>query len=638
MAEFSGGIRITAGDENKYSLILRCWEDSYSIENNTSRVYWWVGIRSNTQYHNHQGLSEHYKVVVNGSTVHNADHTVSCGSGQTVGIADGYTTVTHNADGSKSISASASFSCGSTAYYAPRSGSCSGSLTLTTIPRATSPSIDKPSLECGSTIKISGTSASSHFSHKVYVAWNGTTTYLGTIASGTTSPSFSYTIPTDWEKNLPNSTSGIATFTLETFSGSTSVGSKSVNATIKVRSGVVPNIGTVSISDTNSICAGIGQYVQNQSKLKFSIVTSGNQGSTITSVSTKFNGQTYSGSTFTTQAIQNSGTLTYTITVTDSRGRTATKSGSVSVTTYSPPSLTNVSAKRANSSYAVDESSGTYALLHFKVGFTSLSNKNVTSFYIQYRASGTSSWTKINSWDNNYTLEQDYKAGNLFTSTTSTYEIAFGVKDKFMSDYSWQIVTVTPTYTLINFGKDGKSVALFAQSNDEENTLEINGTIKLLVNSVMQSINSIVTRFLKIEEWKQTIASWKQTIASWKANVEEGNTTITLNRYSNYSEKEIDTHTTWIDGKTIYKKTVRTGLISSGTKQKAHGIENLVTVVKMEGIAINSNREFVVLPRGHKDNENDGISLQLLGDNIKIVAGAFNEFADSYITVYYTKE
>lgn len=638
MAEFSGSIRITAGDENKYSLILKCWEDSYSIENNTSRVYWWVGIRSNTQYHNHQGLSEHYKVVVNGTTVHDADHTVSVGSGQTVGIADGYTTVSHNADGSKSISASASFSCGSTAYYAPRSGSCSGSLTLTTIPRATSPSIDKPSLDCGDTITISGTSASSNFSHKVYVAWNGTTTYLGTIASGTTTPSFSYTIPTDWEKNLPSSTSGIATFTLETFSASTSVGSKTVNATIKVRSGVVPNIGTVSISDTNSICAGTGQYVQSQSKLKFSIVTSGNQGSTITSVSTKFNGQTYSGSTFTTQAIQNSGTLSYTITVTDSRGRTATKSGSVSVTTYSPPSLTNVSAKRANSSYAVDESSGTYALLHFKVGFTSLSNKNVTSFYIQYRASGTSSWTKINSWDNNYTLEQDYKAGNLFTSTTSTYEIAFGVKDKFMSDYSWQIVTVTPTYTLINFGKNGKSVALFAQSNDEENTLEINGTIKLLVNNVMQSINSIVTRFLKIEEWKQTIASWKQTIASWKANVEEGNTTITLNRYSNYSEKEIDTHTTWIDGKTIYKKTVRTGLISSGTKQKAHGIENLVTVVKMEGIAINTNREFIVLPRGHKDNEHDGISLQLRGDTIYIVAGVFNEFADSYVTVYYTKE
>lgn len=488
MAQFSGNIGISTGQTDKYSLLLDVSEKSYSIENNTSQVEWWVGIRSNTAYHNHYGLSETYVVNINGTVVHNAIHTPTVNSGATVWVASGTTTVSHNADGSKSISVSASFNNADRGTYLPTTGSCSGSLKLTTIPRATTPSIDKPSLECGNAIKISGTSASSNFSHKVYVTWNGTKTQIGTIASGTTTPSFSYTIPTDWEKNIPDSTSGIATFTLETISGSTSVGSKTVNATIKVRSGVVPSIGTVSISDTNSICAGIGQYVQSQSKLKFSIATSGNQGSTITSVSTKFNGQTYSGSTFTTQAIQNSGTLTYTITVTDSRGRTATKSGSINVVAYNPPSLTNVSAKRANSGYAVDESSGTYALLHFKVGFTSLSNKNVTSFYIQYRASGASSWTKINSWANNYTLEQDYKAGNLFTSTTTTYEIAFGVKDKFMSDYSWQIVTVTPTYTLINFGKDGKSLTFFGQDSNNANRLTVNGD--LAINSVKENTSS----------------------------------------------------------------------------------------------------------------------------------------------------
>lgn len=493
MAQFSGSIGISTGQTDKYSLLLDVSEKSYSIENNTSQVEWWVGIRSNTAYHNHYGLSETYVVNINGTVVHNAVHTPTVNSGATVWVASGTTTVSHNTDGSKKISVSASFNNADRGTYLPTTGSCSGSLKLTTIPRATTPSIDKPSLDCGSAIKISGTSASSNFSHKVYVTWNGTKTQIGTIASDTTTPSFSYTIPTDWEKNIPDSTSGIATFTLETISGSTSVGSKTVNATIKVRSGVVPSIGTVSISDTNSICAGIGQYVQSQSKLKFSIATSGNQGSTITSVSTKFNNQTYTGSTFTTQAIQNSGTLTYTITVTDSRGRTATKSGSVSVTAYNPPSLTNVSAKRANSGYAVDESSGTYALLHFKVGFTSLSNKNVTSFYIQYRASSASSWTKINSWANNYTLEQDYKAGNLFTSTTTTYEIAFGVKDEFMSDYSWQIVTVTPTYTLINFGKDGKSLTFFGQDGNNANRLTVNGDLvsnKYKFSSVIENTSS----------------------------------------------------------------------------------------------------------------------------------------------------
>ena len=488
MAQFSGNIGISTGQTDKYSLLLDVSEKSYSIENNTSTVEWWVGIRSNTAYHNHYGLAETYTVVINGSTVHSAVHKPTVGNGQTVWVASGTATVGHNADGSKTVAVSASFNNADRGTYLPTTGSCSGSLKLTTIPRATVPSVDKPSLDCGSVIKFTGTSASSNFSHKLYTTWNNEEKLIATIDKGSTAVSYSYTIPTSWEKNMPNTTSAIATFILETLNGDTVIGRKSINATVQVRSGIVPAIGNPTIEDTNSISKAMGLYVQSQSCIKFTIPTSGNQGSTITSVSTKFNNQTYSGSTFTTQAIQDSGTLTYTITVTDSRGRTATKSGSVNVVAYNPPSLTNVSAKRANSGYAVDESSGTYALLHFKVGFTSLSNKNVTSFYIQYRASGASSWTKINSWANNYTLEQDYKAGNLFTSTTTTYEIAFGVKDKFMSDYSWQIVTVTPTYTLINFGKDGKSLTFFGQDGNNANRLTVNGD--LAINSIKENTSS----------------------------------------------------------------------------------------------------------------------------------------------------
>ena len=488
MAQFSGNIGISTGQTDKYSLLLDVSEKSYSIENNTSTVEWWVGIRSNTAYHNHYGLAETYTVVINGSTVHSAVHKPTVGNGQTVWVASGTATVGHNADGSKTVAVSASFNNADRGTYLPTTGSCSGSLKLTTIPRATVPSVDKPSLDCGSVIKFTGTSASSNFSHKLYTTWNNEEKLIATIDKGSTAVSYSYTIPTSWEKNMPNTTSAIATFILETLNGDTVIGRKSINATVQVRSGIVPTIGNPTIEDTNSISKAMGLYVQSQSCIKFTIPTSGNQGSTITSVSTKFNNQTYSGSTFTTQAIQESGTLTYTITVTDSRGRTATKSGSINVVAYNPPSLTNVSAKRANSSYAVDESSGTYALLHFKVGFTSLSNKNVTSFYIQYRASGASSWNKINSWANNYTLNQDYKAGNLFTSTTTTYEIAFGVKDKFMSDYSWQIVTVTPTYTLINFGKDGKSLTFFGQDGNNANRLTVNGD--LAINSVKENTSS----------------------------------------------------------------------------------------------------------------------------------------------------
>lgn len=477
MAEFSGGIQIGSGQWDKYSLILRINEISYSVENNTSYVEWWVGIRSNTQYHTHNGIPETFKVSVNGTQVLDQSFTPNVPVGTLVGVKSGTVTISHDADGSKTISVSASFSGSNPGYYAPITGSCSGTVKLTTIPRASSISIDSPSIECGNTININGSSASKNFTHKIYATWNGKTSELVTIASGTTTPSFSYTIPTAWEKDLPNSTSGIATFTLETFSGSNSVGSKSVNATIKVRSGVVPSIDSIKITDANSVCAGIGQIVQSQSRLNFAITYSGAQGSTVTSVSTEFEGQTYNNSSFTTGTVQGSGSISYTTTIYDSRGRSSQVSGKITVSAYSSPRLTNVTAKRANSSYVVDEASGTYALLHFKVGFTSLTGKNATSFYIQYRASGASSWTKINSWDNNYSLEQDYKAGNLFTSATSSYEVAFGVKDKFMNDYSWQIFTVAPTYSLINFGKDGRSLTFFGQDSNQKDTLTVLGDI-----------------------------------------------------------------------------------------------------------------------------------------------------------------
>ena len=517
MAQFSGSLQITNGQWDKYSLLLWIEEKSYSVENNTSVVEWWVGIRSNTAYHSHYGITETYTVVINGSTVHNANHAPTVNAGQTVWVASGTTTVSHNADGSKSISASASFSCSDTFQYSPRTGSCSGSLKLTTIPRATTPSVDKPSLDCGSVIKFTGTSASSNFSHKLYYSWNGTEKLIASIDKGSTAVSYSYTIPTDWEKNIPNATSAIATFILETLNGNTVIGRKSINATVKVRSGVLPIIGTQKLEDTNSICSAMSIYVQSQSRIKFTIPTGGNQGSTISSVSTKFDGQTYSGDTFTTQLIQSSGNLSYTITVTDSRGRTATKSGSVTLVAYSSPKLTNVSAKRANSSYAVDEINGTYALLYFWATFTSLSNKNGALFQIKYRASGASSWAPIKTWNNEgYVFNQNYAAGNLFTSTSTTYEIAFGVKDSFMSDYSWQIVTVTPTYTLINFGKDGKSLTFFGQDGNSANTLTINGD--LAINSVKENTSS--TKLLVANGSTVMYRDWNKLIKTIKDAVD----------------------------------------------------------------------------------------------------------------------
>lgn len=630
------------GHAYKYSLKLSWNTGSQSIENNTTHLY--VTATLDGQWIGWSGTNVN-AVLYWWDNRANTDIELGRTTWSSGGWGYGSRTVSadrnilHNSDGTLSGHAWVSIEPAGNAY-APVAFAYGGddkNQSFPTIPRTSNFSLNADTIELGKDVSLTITPNNSSFSHSLYYQIDNTKTKINDIKAGVTS--YKWTVPTELITSITTSSSKQIQLILETFKGTSNLGAKSKDLILTVPDNYVPTINSITITDTNSeIRSQFGFFIQSKSKPKFTVNASGNNGSTIVSTLITFESKSYLNID-TTETIINSGDLPYTIVVTDSRGKTAAQTGTLTVIEYKIPIVTNLSAKRANSRYEVDENDGVYALLGFTYSISTLNNKNTPRFTAQYRKIG-GAWTTINTWSEYAETNYIFKgAGNIFSDKTASYEVRFGVKDYFYSDYLWvSTITISSTYTLINFGPSGKSVALFAQSNDEENTLEINGTIKLFVNSVMQSINSIVTRFLKIEEWKQTIASWKQTIASWKANVEEGNTTITLNRYSNYSEEEIDTHTTWIDGKTIYKKTVRTGLISSGTKQKAHGIKNLVTVVKMEGIAVNGSPEFVVLPRSHKDNENDGISLQLFGDYIKIVAGAFNEFVDSYVTVYYTKE
>lgn len=55
-----------------------------------------------------------------------------------------------------------------------------------------------------------------------------------------------------------------------------------------------------------------------------------------------------------------------------------------------------------------------------------------------------------------------------------------------------------------------------------------------------------------------------------------------------YSTTEVDTGAKWIDGSTIYKKTINLGnLPNNDTKSVSHGISNLANVVQLETIAYN---------------------------------------------------
>lgn len=589
-----------------WKMTLNVSESSTSTANNTSALSYSLVLTSTGGSAQYNGAGS-YAININGSRVRSGTVNLNVGTYGSVTLASGSTTVGHNNDGSKTVSVSASYSSAASAYYLPSSGSTSGSLTLTKIPRASKIDTFTGSTVDG-TFNVTYTKSVSTYTDKLRISIPNvkalmTIDYTSGKSFNLDSTSLEYIY-----SNYTTTQTVQLGAVMETYNGTTKIGESS-EYKIDVSINCPPTINGVALTETGLTGAGISNTdcvaligkksvkvtatAQHHASIKLIQVQNGNVTKSVSDASTA------------TIGFDNLNSATFVVTVTDSRGFTVSKTVTGAYYDYFKPTIQSLSVARPTDMANTATISGNGTFWNGTIG----TKANTITYTITDDASVSDKIPTISnrSWSISKAVSNvPYQSSFHFTVT---------IKDAFGQSETRQI-TLPSTTPVVWIGKK---------------TVRINGTIKLSVNNVMQSINSIVTRFLKIEEWKQTIASWK-------ANVEEGNTTITLNGYSNYSEKEIDTHTTWIDGKTIYKKTVRTGLISSGTKQKAHGIENLATVVKMEGIAINTNREFVVLPRGHKDNEHDGISLQLRGDTIYIVAGAFNEFADSYVTVYYTKE
>lgn len=589
-----------------WKMTLNVSESSTSTANNTSALSYSLVLTSTGGSAQYNGAGS-YAININGSRVRSGTANLNVGTYGSVTLASGSTTVGHNNDGSKTVSVSASYSSAASAYYLPSSGSTSGSLTLTKIPRASKIDTFTGSTADG-TFNVTYTKSVSTYTDKLRISIPDvealmTIDYTSGKSFNLDSTSLEYIY-----SNYTTTQTVQLGAVMETYNGTTKIGESS-EYKIDVSINCPPTINGVALTETGLTGAGISNTdcvaligkksikvtatAQHHASIKLIQVQNGNVTKSVSDSSTA------------TLGFDNLSSASFVVTVTDSRGFAVSKTVTGAYYDYFKPTIQSLSVARPTDTANTATISGNGTFWNGTIG----TKANTITYTITDDASVSDKIPTISnrSWSISKAVSNvPYQSSFHFTVT---------IKDALGQSETRQI-TLPSTTPVVWIGKK---------------TVCINGTIKLLVNNAMQSINSIVTRFLKIEEWKQTIASWK-------ANVEKGNTTITLNRYSNYSEEEIDTHTTWIDGKTIYKKTVRTGLISSGTKQKAHGIKNLVTVVKMEGIAISYNHEFVVLPRGYKDNEHDGISLQLLGDNVKAVAGVSNEFADSYVTVYYTKE
>ena len=108
----------------------------------------------------------------------------------------------------------------------------------------------------------------------------------------------------------------------------------------------------------------------------------------------------------------------------------------------------------------------------------------------------------------------------------------------------------------------------------------------------------------------------------------------------NYSETEVDTGFTWVDGSKIYKKTINFGdLANNGFKSKAHGISNLKYVVYFTGVTQDKstvNRRWRPLNIPNSTSTNFVI-IEFDSANIYAYCGGDKSTQTAYITMYYTK-
>jgi hypothetical protein len=234
----------------------------------------------------------------------------------------------------------------------------------------------------------------------------------------------------------------------------------------------------------------MGGYVQSKSRIKVTITASGAYSSTIKSYSSTFQGKAYTGSSFTTDTVTAGGSLNIVTTVTDSRGRTATKTTTVTVLAYEPPKITNFHVARYDASWVADPN-GSYAKITIAYTVAALNNKNTASARIQYKKSTESTWTTL------YTLTEltrnhDYKPTGTTFSTDYQWDFKVTLTDAFNSEATYS--TYIPSGAVIlDIKADGKGIAFFKTSTKDGVDIagEIPGSaIRLTTNA---NLNSLTT-------------------------------------------------------------------------------------------------------------------------------------------------
>lgn len=410
--------------------------------------------------------SSYWSCVINGVTV-TSNKSAAIGNKTLLGSRTW--TVNHNSDGTCTTKISFSYSNGlsSAGTYTTKSGSGTASVALTTIPRASSFTLNRTSATIGTdaiTVNIDRTSSS--FTHTVIYKFGSIT---ADQATKTTATSVSFTPVLSDCSQIPNGTSGTATVIVDTYNGNTKIGSASKTITLNVPSSVVPTIGSVSLVGNNLLG---GVYVAHKSTVTAKINNaSGAYGSTIKTYSISGAGISNASSSATSGTLS-AGTYTITAKVTDSRGRTASKSASITVHAYYAPSL-NIDLYRCNAD-GVKTDEGVYAKVGIKGTIHNVGSANVNAkkYRIEKKVASSTTWTTVKDWTDLSSYESNwvYDLGGGWDNEV-TYDVRVSFKDSYNA--VMDISSIGTLLCLFNIEQNGIGVG----KAHEQGGLDVAGDI-----------------------------------------------------------------------------------------------------------------------------------------------------------------
>lgn len=324
-----------------------------------------VDIANNRSY-----ISTELWILGSSYSAYNVDCNVTGGGGYTnshltangwVKLVSGGFWAPHNADGTGSATVGSYYSSG---YGNMPYGEFT--LTLSTIPRASQPSINtypnnSPDITAGVACTIH-MNKHANFTHKVSYSFGKKS---GVIATGVVD-NCSWTPPTSLLDQIGTATVGYGGISVETYSGSTKIGdTKTCNFNLHIPSNSNPTIGAITLTEQH---AGVktknaNVTVQQISKKLVSVPVSAKYSASIKTVTC--DGVTLSNNNGTyTGYISNKSNGTYKITVTDSRGLQSSNAVEQTFYEYAKPFITaTLKRESETSSKGALSVSGSYSTI-----------------------------------------------------------------------------------------------------------------------------------------------------------------------------------------------------------------------------------------------------------------------------------